>query len=66
MPSRPERLSPDDPQISSGDDAVARLTDQYFNKTKQVVARFGDRRVTYSVFMRLPVCFAPRLMIEWL
>ena len=66
MGSRPASLSPGDSQIDGGDDAVARLTDQYFNKTKQVVARFGDRRVTYAVFMRLPVCFAPRLMIEWL
>ena len=66
MPSRPERLSPGDPRISSGDDEVARLTDQYFKKTRQVVARFGDRRVTYAIFMRLPICFAPRLMVEWL
>jgi len=31
-----------------------------------IVARFGDQRVTYAVFMRQPVCFAPRLAIEWL
>lgn len=42
------------------------LTDQYFLKTKEVVRRFGDRRVTYAVFMRRPVIFAPRLMIEFL
>ena len=42
------------------------LTDQYFLKTKEVVHRFGDRRVTYAVFMRRPVTFAPRLMIEFL
>jgi nicotinate phosphoribosyltransferase len=42
------------------------LTDQYFLKTKEVVRRFGDRRVTYAVFMRRPVTFAPRLMIEFL
>ena len=66
MPSRPERLSPGDPGTGGGDDEIARLTDQYFKKTRQVVARFGDRRVTYAIFMRLPICFAPRLMIEWL
>ncbi len=50
-----------------GDDAeIARRTDQYFNKTKQIVVHFGDRRITYTVFMRQPVCFAPRLMVEWL
>ena len=34
---------------------VPLLTDQYFLKTKDVVRRFGDRRVTYAVFMRRPV-----------
>jgi nicotinate phosphoribosyltransferase len=42
------------------------LTDQYFLKTKDVVRRFGDRRVTYAVFMRRPVTFAPRLVLEFL
>ncbi|MCC7283126.1 MAG: nicotinate phosphoribosyltransferase, partial [Acetobacteraceae bacterium] len=45
---------------------VARLTDVYFNRTKAVVARFGDRRVTYAVFLRRPVISAPRLMLRWL
>ena len=31
-----------------------------------MVQRFGDRRVTYAVFMRRPVISAPRLMLEWL
>ncbi len=66
MPTRPaETHQPPSPLEDQGDD-VARLTDQYFNKTKKVIARFGDRRVTYAVFMRLPVCFAPRLMTDWL
>ena len=42
------------------------LTDQYFLKTKEVVRRFGDRRVTYAVFMRRPVICAQRLMIGFL
>jgi nicotinate phosphoribosyltransferase len=46
-------------------DIVAR-TDSYFNRTKRVVARFGDCRVTYAVFMRRPVICAPRLMLDWL
>lgn len=45
---------------------IAARTDTYFNRTKQIAARFGDKRVTYAVFLRRPVISAPRLMIEWL
>jgi len=45
---------------------VERFTDHYFNRTKQVIGRFGDSRVTYAIFMRRPVVFAPRLALEWL
>jgi len=45
---------------------VPRLTDQYFMRTKAVVERFGDKRVTYAVFMRRPVISTPRLMVEFL
>lgn len=45
---------------------VSRWTDQYFNRTKEIVGRFGDKQVTYAVFMRRPVVFAPRIMIDWL
>jgi nicotinate phosphoribosyltransferase len=45
---------------------IAGLTDVYFNRTKAVVARFGDSRVTYAIFLRRPVISAPRLMLEWL
>ena len=45
---------------------VAAWTDKYFSRTKDIVAKFGDRRVTYAVFMRRPVVSAPRLMIAWL
>ena len=41
-------------------------TDAYFNRTRAVVERFGDARVTYAVFLRRPVVSAPRLMVEWL
>ena len=44
---------------------IAARTDSYFNRTRQIVARFGDKRVTYAVFLRRPVISAPRLMIEW-
>ncbi|HLJ63191.1 MAG TPA: nicotinate phosphoribosyltransferase [Stellaceae bacterium] len=45
---------------------LARLTDTYFLRTKEVVRRFGDRQVTYAVFMRRPVICTPRLMVEFL
>ena len=45
---------------------IAARTDHYFKRTKEVVTRFGDREITYTVFMRRPVCFAPRLMSDWL
>jgi nicotinate phosphoribosyltransferase len=45
---------------------IAARTDSYFNRTRRIVAKFGDKRVTYAVFMRRPVISAPRLMVEWL
>jgi nicotinate phosphoribosyltransferase len=45
---------------------IAARTDTYFNRTKQVVARFGDKRVTYALFLRRPVVSAPRLLTDWL
>jgi nicotinate phosphoribosyltransferase len=45
---------------------IAARTDSYFNRTRRIVARFGDKPVTYAVFMRRPVISSPRLMIEWL
>jgi nicotinate phosphoribosyltransferase len=49
----------------SAADITAR-TDTYFNRTRAIVAKFGDRRVTYAVFLRRPVVSAPALMVEWL
>ncbi len=49
------------------DDAeIACWTDHYFNRSKGIVGRFGDMRVTSAIFMRRPVVSAPRLMTEWL
>ncbi len=45
---------------------ITRQTDRYFVKTREAVGRFGDKNVTYAIFMRRPVCYAPRLIIEWL
>jgi nicotinate phosphoribosyltransferase len=45
---------------------ITARTDAYFNRTRAIVNRFGDRRVTYAVFLRRPVVCAPALMVEWL
>ncbi|HZH26828.1 MAG TPA: nicotinate phosphoribosyltransferase [Azospirillaceae bacterium] len=50
----------------TSDADIAAWTDTYFRRTKATVARFGDARVTYAVFMRRPVVCAPRLAVEWL
>jgi nicotinate phosphoribosyltransferase len=47
-------------------DELARFTDAYFLRSKEVVRHFGDRTVTYALFMRRPVICTPRLMIEFL
>jgi nicotinate phosphoribosyltransferase len=47
-------------------DAIPALSDAYFLRTKEIVARAGDCQVTYVVFMRRPVVFTPKLAIEWL
>lgn len=66
MRSKPARLREVEKPRVHADDDINKWTDRYFDKTKRIVARYGDRRVTYTVFMRRPVCFAPRLMVEWL
>ena len=45
---------------------IAARTDVYFNRTRKVVEKFGDKRVTYAVFLRRPVISAPRLALDWL
>ena len=54
------------PHNGPSDREVARYTDHYFTRTRKAIGRFGDARVTYALFLRRPVCFAPGLMIEWL
>ena len=51
--------------MTNAEDIAAR-TDAYFNRTRDIVARFGDVSVTYAVFLRRPVISAPRLMLDWL
>lgn len=47
-------------------DDIAARTDVYFKRTRAIVERAGDARVTYAIFLRRPVISAPRLMLEWL
>jgi nicotinate phosphoribosyltransferase len=75
LPKHPDHLRPVDstsaparegPAAGPDNGAVEQWTDLYFLKTKAVVEKFGDARVTYAVFMRRPVISAPRLAIDWL
>jgi nicotinate phosphoribosyltransferase len=45
---------------------IARYTDAYFLRTKEIVGRFGDCRATYALFMRRPVVCTPRLVVDFL
>jgi nicotinate phosphoribosyltransferase len=47
-------------------DDIARRTDAYFTRTREVAERYGDAVVTYAVFLRRPVIAAHRPMLEWL
>ena len=49
-----------------GDAEIGARTDAYFNRTRAIVGRFGDRRVTYAFFLRRPVVAACGLMTDWL
>lgn len=48
------------------DEFIESWSDSYFLKTRKIVDTFGDISVTYAVFMRRPVLFTPRLMIDWI
>ena len=45
---------------------IPSLTDKYFSNTKKIIEKFGDKRVTYAVFMRRPIIFAPKIALNWL
>ena len=42
------------------------LTDTYFKKTREIILKTGDVKVTYAVFMRRPVTYAGGLAVRWL
>jgi len=45
---------------------IAAWTDHYFRRTREIVRLHGDINVTYAVFMRRPVIFCPKPMVDWL
>ena len=61
-----DRAGPAGRPLPPAADDIAAWTDAYFVKTKRTVGRFGDKTVSYAVFMRRPVIFTPALMLEWL
>lgn len=62
----PRREAPAAALPDTSDAVISARTDSYFSRTRQIVQRFGDCRVTYAVFLRRPVVSAPRLMLDWL
>ncbi|HUB97158.1 MAG TPA: nicotinate phosphoribosyltransferase [Stellaceae bacterium] len=52
--------------MSSDPERLESRTDTYFLRTKEIVRRFGDREVTYALFMRRPVICTPRLLVEFI
>ena len=64
MAAAAERAEPLPP--GEFEDTLGRRTDQYFKRTREIVGRYGDVRVTYAAFMRRPVIFCPKLAVEWL
>ncbi|MFN4281136.1 MAG: nicotinate phosphoribosyltransferase [Alphaproteobacteria bacterium] len=58
-------MTPPD-KLLPGPEDIPRLTDKYFVRTRRVAERYGDKRVTYALFMRRPVTFAPKIALGWL
>ncbi len=66
MHANDSTLSPNRSTLWPDEAHVSDWTDTYFKRTKAVVHRFGDQRVTYAFFVRRPVVSAPRLALDWL
>ena len=41
-------------------------TDSYFVRTRKIIQEKGDSNVTYAIFMRRPVTYAPKIAIDWI
>ena len=45
---------------------INNFTDNYFLKTKKIIHKYGDIKVTYAVFIRRPGVIAAKLAINWI
>ena len=45
---------------------INNFTDNYFLKTKKIIQKYGDIKVTYAVFIRRPGVIALKLAINWI
>lgn len=41
-------------------------TDNYFLKTKKIISKFGDKQVTYAIFLRRPGILAIKMAMDWI
>jgi nicotinate phosphoribosyltransferase len=41
-------------------------TDNYFLKTKKIISKFGDKQVTYAIFLRRPGILAIKMAVDWI
>lgn len=48
------------------DQDISSWTDKYFTRTKEIVVKYGDVRVTYAVFIRRPVLMACDLALNFI
>ncbi len=51
-------------EVFKSEKLIQSYTDHYFNQTKKIVSNSGDINVKYAVFMRRPVIFTPKLMVD--
>ncbi|MDF7674374.1 nicotinate phosphoribosyltransferase [Acetobacteraceae bacterium ESL0709] len=54
------------PRLTLTEEDILSRTDVYFERTREIVRHFGDKYVTYAVFIRRPVIAACGLALAWL
>ena len=52
--------------MSDFESYLSARSDSYFKRTREIVGRYGDKEVTYAIFMRRPVIFCPKLAFDWI
>ena len=52
--------------MSDFESYLSARSDSYFKRTREIVRRYGDKEVTYAIFMRRPVIFCPKLAFDWI